>query len=134
MLNEASKRRAIGELSAETALWDGVIVHLTQEEHTAQPDDTLAVLDAIEADFGGYEPSAAVVWGETFDAPDGSAVRLGPLIQFLCDDSVTPQDIFGYYLENGDGELCGYESFPEPLPARNAFDAIQVIPRISFAQ
>jgi len=113
--------------------YETTICHLYKSAYTFSALSTLADLDAIECNFGNYAVSATIVWGAVFLDASNNAVTLGQLLQFLCDDAVTPQDAYGYYLEAG-GVLVGGEAFDTTLPARKNLDMIPVIPRLSYGQ
>lgn len=53
--------------------------------------------------FTGYALSAALTWGTPFVRGDGKVVVPAASVQFVCTDAVTPNQIYGYYIESNPG-------------------------------
>lgn len=132
--NMPLRRAVLGLMIAAGGTYEVVTLKLIKQPFSPGPDTVAADLDAIEADFGGYAAITPVVWGAVYDDPSGAAVTLGGLAQWDCTDSVTPQDIYGVYWVDGGGLLLGVEILDTPLPAREAFQSIPYLPRLSFGQ
>lgn len=75
------------------------------------PDDGLAPEDFTEADYTGYLPQVLTFTGLTAGNPAGKAVAEFTELTFTCGGNETPNDVYGYWVEDADGDVVACERF-----------------------
>lgn len=86
-----------------TALANSV-VSLYQSSLSPSILTTKAMLEAAEADFGGYNPITVAAWNAAFLSALGGAIQM-PVVQFQCDGSAPSNVIGGAWVETAGGVL-----------------------------
>jgi len=106
----ASSLKNLSKQIAE--LLEGATLHLYKNNHTPANADALDASDYVEADFPGYSSQSLDSW--PFPSLDGSnraSSALSPIV-FTAGAIVTPQDVYGIYVLDVDGDLAYAELDP----------------------
>jgi len=120
-MNQAFELLALADVIAGALT--GAEVHLYQNNVIFNPDTTV-IGDLTEATYVGYV-AQAVVWGVASVSDDGHVESIAVSLIFRPTNGVTPNDIYGYYIDDGAGVLLGGGSFDgAPLPMHSALDVI----------
>ncbi len=93
-------------------------VHLFKTAVT--PTATSVPGDFTEADFAGYAGVTLTHWNTPYWQSQGAAVSYSNQILFQPTDGVTPNTIYGYWLEIAAGDYLGAERFATPWGAVDA--------------
>jgi len=121
------------EILRSAKLNDGNIrFRLFKNDHTpANADD---ISDYTEADYDGYAEQAASAWVLS-TLVGGKAFTQSTALVFLCTGSVTPNDIYGYYVvDMSSGDLWWAERFASaPIVMDSPGDTISITPTLSAA-
>lgn len=97
-------------------------------------DDVLPTSMSVLADFtlatyDGYA-AEAVTWLAPSVSDDGKVEIVGTVGEFRPTGATTPNDIFGFLITDGGGNLLYGGRFPDaPLPMNTTLDQIIVTPR-----
>jgi hypothetical protein len=106
------------------------IMKLFQNNYTPVHGTTLSNL--TEATFVGYVASSAITFGTAYLNSQGYAEIDGPTTQFTCTASTTPNTIYGYWVEDGSGNLLYAERFTAPQYITGSGQAVVVVPRFTL--
>lgn len=107
---------------------DWVTIHLYKNDVTPTIDSVVG--DFTEADFDGYA-SAALVWGAATDVTPEAQIQADPYVSTAGGGLAGPQDIYGYYVLNGAGQLMYAERDPAaPVTISSPGQSYPVLPRV----
>ena len=122
-------RAALGQLADTGNLLDDVVVRLFVND--IQPGQNSVLADFVEATFGGYAASAAVVWSDPYSLPDGSAVVDGGGFTVVCTGTPVDETIYGYYLTKSGvgGALVEAVRLATPIPIGQVGDGGTIVPQ-----
>lgn len=100
-------------------------------------NDVVPVRQSVAGDFDAPtytgNGAEAVTWLAPSIADDGTVEIVGTVGEFRPTDAVTPNDVFGFTIENAGGDLLQAARFENgPLPMRSALNAILLTLRFRF--
>jgi len=116
--------------TAVTGVTVGSVMKLGKAALSISEFTTIAELQANECDYGGYG-SEAGVWSANSVDDLGRVELQGVVGEFRPTDSVTPNDVYYAWVENGAGDkLLAWECEGAPIPMNSVLDSYQATPRL----
>lgn len=104
---------------------------LLKEQFTPGPTLTVAEVEAKEADFDGYAMEEDLVYGSSYQAPDGTIRVAPPSVQFEATGDTEPNMIHGWAVVNKAGTKVMYSKlYDAPISIEHADDGLLVIPEL----
>lgn len=111
-------------------VFNGALCALFQNPIT--PTENTPFASFTPADFNGYAPSAALVWGSPFLSPNGVWCVSAPSVLFTPTDGLVQNTIYGYYIVNpGNTDWLAATRFDTPFLVLDDTTPLQLIPTIS---
>lgn len=102
----------------------GSEIHLFQNSIVFNPDTTL-IGDLVEADYDGYA-ALALTWGAASVSDDGHVETIASAQTWRPTGGTTPNQIYGFYIDDGAGVLLAGGTFDEgPYPMNTALDVMR---------
>lgn len=124
------KQMALIKSDATNGL-DGGTLNLFQNDITPTKDTVVGDLDV--ATFDGYAPKTLTTWGAAYLGPDGRVYTVAPSQQWNPTGAVTPNVIYGYWIEDKAGTLVMAGRFDDgPVPMNGVATALVLQPRFSI--
>lgn len=107
-------------------------IFLFKNDYT--PDNDTILTDFTEADFTGYASQAIpATWALTTVIAGRAFTSNAPMV-FLCTGGATPNNIYGYWITDGSGNLIFAERFASaPLVMDTAGQTISVTPSVTLS-
>lgn len=103
-------------------------MHLYQNDYTPTTTDTLA--NYTEATYDGYAAQVMVWASATIPTPGSGALTTWIPLLWTPTGSITPNDIYGYYVTDAAGTLMWAERAPSPPVALNSMlTTLPITPR-----
>jgi len=125
LLNQASFISALTDAIA--GFLAGAEIHLYKNNLVFDPATT-EIGDLVEADYAGYA-AVVVTWGAASVSDAGDVETIGSAQTWRPTNSVTPNDIYGFFIDDGAGVLLAGGYFDgAPLPMNSALDVIRTSP------
>jgi hypothetical protein len=114
-----------GTSTVTTGLYHAKI-RLYQTDLAIDKNLTLATLNSASATFAGYGDQT-ITWAAPSIAEDGTIEAIGTTPAYRPTDAVTPNNIFGLYLVNQNGDLMFAGRFDgAPVPLVNTLSQLTV--------
>lgn len=109
----------------------GAIVKLFQNDFT--PSRAAVVGDFTEATYTGYAASSAVTWAAPFIDPVAGPTVMSNLVAFPAGSPfVISNQIYGYYVVDGSGNLLFSERFGTPVNVSLSTANIVIVPNFGL--
>lgn len=106
----------------------GAEIHLFQNNIVFNPN-TVVIGDLVEATYVGYA-AIALVFGVPSVSDDGNVESICTAQVWRPTNSVTPNSIYGFFIDDGAGVLLAGGTFDiAPLPMNSALDVINTVVR-----
>jgi len=106
----------------------GAEIHLFQNNIIFDPS-TVVIGDLDEATYVGYL-AIALVFGTPSVSDDGNVESICTAQVWRPTNAVTPNDIYGFFIDDGAGLLLAGGTFDEgPYPMNSALDVINTVVR-----
>lgn len=106
----------------------GAEIHLFQNNIVFDPS-TVLIGDLTEATYVGYA-AIALTFGVPSVSDDGAVESICTAQVWRPTNGVTPNDIYGFYIDDGAGVLLAGGTFDTgPLPMNSALDVINTVVR-----
>lgn len=106
--------------------------HLYQSSITVDRDTTLADMLAIECNFDGYSPQVASGWSMAIINSDFAAQSEASTLTWTVSGSTVGNNVWGYFSEDGSGNLIGVEQADgAPIDMNAIGNSFPLIPQIT---
>ncbi len=105
------------------------VLHLFKATFNLTPTVVAADLEAIEADYDGYEPITCTTWNQPYLDPAGGASMQPGTKQFnFASDTGSVNSIYGWFLESAAGDLLAAGTFDGAIPMVQDGDSVPLNP------
>lgn len=115
-ITDKGERKILAAAMAGVGVWT---LHLAKA--TFDPEEEMLPGDFTEADYTGYAPLELTFDELAAGNPGGRAVANFLELLFSCGGPETPNDIYGYWVEDIEGDVVAVEKFAgSPKPMKTA--------------